>query len=96
MTLYKGGLPAFCATCGSSLGAIDDAPTVALLLGSFDAKGDQALRPARASVQSDRSFQPSCTTLNTAFIFIPTVFAYRLLPPPSQGDHACLSLRCTR
>lgn len=28
---------AFCPTCGSSLGGIDDAPTVALLLGVFDA-----------------------------------------------------------
>ena len=27
---------AFCPTCGSSLGGIDDAPTVALLLGVFD------------------------------------------------------------
>ncbi|WP_409456882.1 GFA family protein [Pseudomonas sp.] len=27
---------AFCRRCGSSLGAIDDAPTVALLLGCFD------------------------------------------------------------
>lgn len=45
----EGGMPAlyrsseqssraFCPTCGSSLGAIDDAPTVGLLLGCFDAK----------------------------------------------------------
>ena len=27
---------AFCPTCGSSLGAIDDAPVVALLIGAFD------------------------------------------------------------
>ena len=27
---------AFCASCGSSIGAIDHAPTIALLVGSFD------------------------------------------------------------
>ncbi|SEM69430.1 Uncharacterized conserved protein [Pseudomonas sp. ok272] len=43
----EGGMPAtfrssdyssraFCPRCGSSIGAIDDAPTVALLLGGFD------------------------------------------------------------
>lgn len=44
---------AFCPACGSSLGAIDDAPTVALLLGSFDRKGAPALRPL------SHSFTPS-------------------------------------
>jgi hypothetical protein len=32
---------AFCPTCGSTLGAVDDKPTVALLVASFDSfKGD--------------------------------------------------------
>ncbi|NRH41654.1 MULTISPECIES: GFA family protein [unclassified Pseudomonas] len=61
----EGGMPAlyrsskqssraFCPTCGSSLGAIDDAPTVGLLLGCFDAKGDKALRPTSHSFTSSR------------------------------------------
>ncbi|QVM89597.1 GFA family protein [Pseudomonas entomophila] len=61
----EGGLPAlyrasaqssraFCSTCGSSLGAVDDAPTVGLLLGCFDAKGEKALRPAYHSFVSSR------------------------------------------
>ena len=37
---------AFCATCGSSIGAIDDAPTIALLVGSFDDPGRAAFAPA--------------------------------------------------
>lgn len=36
---------AFCATCGSSIGAVDDAPVIALLLGAFDAPAAEALRP---------------------------------------------------
>jgi len=36
---------AFCPKCGASLGAIDDAPTVALLLGCFDKPGTKALAP---------------------------------------------------
>lgn len=37
---------AFCAACGSSIGAIDDAPTVALLVGSFDYPARAAFAPA--------------------------------------------------
>lgn len=37
---------AFCARCGSSIGAIDDAPTIALLVGSFDDPGLAAYAPA--------------------------------------------------
>ncbi len=37
---------AFCATCGSSIGAIDDAPTIALLVGSFDDPAQAAFAPA--------------------------------------------------
>ncbi|QKY10816.1 GFA family protein [Janthinobacterium lividum] len=36
---------AFCAACGSSIGAIDDAPTVALLVGSFDDPAQAAFAP---------------------------------------------------
>ncbi|MGQ2935247.1 MAG: GFA family protein [Sphingopyxis sp.] len=35
----------FCPTCGSSLGAIDDEPIVALLIGVFDKPDDKALMP---------------------------------------------------
>lgn len=34
---------AFCSHCGSSVGAIDDAPTVALLTGVFDEPQDEDL-----------------------------------------------------
>lgn len=36
---------AYCRSCGSSLGAIDDAPVVALLLGAFDEPGADELMP---------------------------------------------------
>ncbi|AOM42508.1 GFA family protein [Xenorhabdus hominickii] len=36
---------AFCSQCGSSLGAIDDGPTVGLILGNFDHQGQQELAP---------------------------------------------------
>lgn len=42
---------AFCATCGSTLGAIDDAPTVALVFGAFDDKADTALKPTAHSFE---------------------------------------------
>jgi hypothetical protein len=42
---------AFCAACGSSIGAIDDAPTVALLAGSFDDPGRAAFAPAYHSFE---------------------------------------------
>jgi hypothetical protein len=45
---------AFCAQCGSSLGAIDDNPTVALLLGAFDRPNAQALKPTGHSYVSGR------------------------------------------
>lgn len=41
----EGSSRAFCPACGSTLGAIDDKPTVALLLGSFDRTGARDLRP---------------------------------------------------
>jgi hypothetical protein len=40
---------AFCATCGSTLGAIDDAPVVALMLGVFDHPGADELKPTAHS-----------------------------------------------
>ncbi|WP_460418984.1 GFA family protein [Pseudomonas sp. microsymbiont 2] len=51
-SLYRSGegsCRAFCPSCGSSLGAIDDAPTVGLLLGCFDSIDEPALRPSAHS-----------------------------------------------
>ncbi|EHS50454.1 glutathione-dependent formaldehyde-activating GFA [Rhizobium sp. PDO1-076] len=45
---------AFCSQCGSSLGAVDDAPTIALLLGCFDRQGSIELRPTFHSYTSTR------------------------------------------
>lgn len=45
---------AFCPTCGSTLGAIDDGPVVALVIGSFDAPNRQALAPVGHSYVSRR------------------------------------------
>ena len=42
---------AFCPTCGSTLGALDDAPMVALVFGSFDDRDDEALRPLSHSFE---------------------------------------------
>ncbi|MGL5361920.1 MAG: GFA family protein [Bosea sp. (in: a-proteobacteria)] len=43
---------AFCSTCGSSLGAIDDKPVVALLVGTFDKPNRKDLKPTRHSYRS--------------------------------------------
>lgn len=58
-----GSSRAFCSTCGSSMGAIDDEPTIALLLGTFDSANRKELaatshsyvgpRPRWWHVQSD-------------------------------------------
>ncbi|GAK26333.1 hypothetical protein SLIQ_06640 [Serratia liquefaciens FK01] len=40
---------AFCPRCGSTLGAVDDEPTVALVTGSFDRSDLAALRPTAHS-----------------------------------------------
>ena len=45
---------AFCPTCGSSIGAIDDAPTIALLLGVFDEKDRPELQPKDHSFLDER------------------------------------------
>jgi hypothetical protein len=45
---------AFCGQCGSTLGAIDDAPIVALVTGSFDVRDDVRLRPV------SHSFNDAC------------------------------------
>ncbi|MBK8161242.1 MAG: GFA family protein [Rhodospirillaceae bacterium] len=45
---------AFCPACGSSLGAIDDAPVIALLLGVFDAPNREELRPTAHSFRGGR------------------------------------------
>ncbi|MEX0445486.1 GFA family protein [Xenorhabdus sp. SGI246] len=62
----KGGFPslyrssdyssrAFCSQCGSSLGAIDDGPTVGLILGNFDDHEQKALIRLSHSYQSSRT-----------------------------------------
>jgi hypothetical protein len=38
---------AFCPRCGSSIGALDDAPTIELLIGGFDEADQATLRPRR-------------------------------------------------
>ncbi|GAA4117936.1 GFA family protein [Aminobacter aganoensis] len=45
---------AFCASCGSSLGAIDDAPVVALLVGAFDKPGSLEFKPTAHSFRGGR------------------------------------------
>jgi hypothetical protein len=53
-TLYRSSdysSRAFCGRCGSTLGAIDDAPAVGLVLGAFDDKSDPALQPTAHSFE---------------------------------------------
>jgi hypothetical protein len=45
---------AFCATCGSTLGAIDDAPTIGLVLGVFDKESRSELAPTGHSFRGKR------------------------------------------
>ncbi len=45
---------AFCPACGSSIGAIDDAPVVALLVGTFDKPGAKDLIPTAHSFKGGR------------------------------------------
>ena len=45
---------AFCKSCGSTLGAIDDDPTVALMLGVFDTSEDANLIPKSHSFQDQK------------------------------------------
>ena len=60
-----GGLPAtfrssnyssrsFCPKCGSTLGAIDDNPIIALVLGVFDSANRKELRPTYHSYKGGR------------------------------------------
>ena len=42
---------AFCPRCGSTLGAVDDAPVIALVLGSFDDKEAESLKPLSHSFE---------------------------------------------
>ncbi|MEO0752492.1 MAG: GFA family protein [Pseudomonadota bacterium] len=56
-TLYRSlekSSRAFCPRCGSTIGAIDDAPVVALVLGVFDKPGAAALKPVSHSHRSKR------------------------------------------
>lgn len=41
----EGSSRAFCPTCGSTLGAIDDKPTLGLALGTFDSPNRKELAP---------------------------------------------------
>lgn len=52
----------FCHKCGSSMGDIDDAPIVALILGSFDSPNHQELMPTSHSCIKGR---PSWWHLDT-------------------------------
>ena len=45
---------AFCQTCGSTLGAIDDAPVIALLIGTFDKTHSADLVPTSHSYRGGR------------------------------------------
>jgi hypothetical protein len=45
---------AFCPSCGSTLGAIDDKPVVALVLGAFDKPGASELMPVSHAHRSGR------------------------------------------
>jgi hypothetical protein len=45
---------AFCQTCGSTIGAVDDAPTLAIALGSFDSPNRKELAPVVHSYVSKR------------------------------------------
>lgn len=54
---------AFCSTCGSSIGAIDDAPVVALLVGSFDSPNRKDLVPA---YHTHRSARPRWWNIETS------------------------------
>jgi hypothetical protein len=45
---------AFCKKCGSTLGAIDDKPTLALAVGSFDAPNRKELAPEFHSYKGKR------------------------------------------
>ncbi len=45
---------AFCPSCGSTLGAIDDKPIVALVLGAFDRPGAMELAPLWHSYRKGR------------------------------------------
>lgn len=45
---------AFCPLCGSTIGAIDDDPVVALVTGAFDKPDAAALRPVKHSFRSGK------------------------------------------
>lgn len=45
---------AFCPVCGATIGAIDDAPVIALVTGGFDDPSAEALRPTKHSFPKQR------------------------------------------
>lgn len=54
---------AFCPACGSSIGAVDDDPVVAFLIGGFDDPRDSALAPQYHSFEDCR---PDWLSVETA------------------------------
>jgi hypothetical protein len=49
-----GSSRAFCKTCGSTIGAIDDKPVVAFTIGTFDSNTRQELMPQSHSFRAKR------------------------------------------
>lgn len=45
---------AFCPTCGSTIGAVDDAPVLALVLGALDTNNRKTLAPEAHSYVTER------------------------------------------
>jgi hypothetical protein len=50
----EGSSRAFCKTCGSTIGAIDDKPVIAFAIGTFDKTGSKDLIPQSHSYISGR------------------------------------------
>jgi hypothetical protein len=50
----EGSSRAFCSVCGSTIGAIDDKPTLALAVGTFDSVNRKELAPQSHSYVSKR------------------------------------------
>ncbi|MCF1708011.1 GFA family protein [Tabrizicola sp. J26] len=57
---------AFCPQCGSTLGAVDDGPTIGLVTGSFDRPNLKVLAPVSHSYRGSRPRWWSCLFDQTA------------------------------
>jgi hypothetical protein len=73
---------AFCSNCGSTLGAIDDNPVVALVLGVFDKAGAAELKPTSHSYKGGRPKWWNVDVGDGAHK--PTEAAAAFPPPPSR------------